>query len=85
MTESVILANPWLTFLLSASFLAQVVFAKMHCHGLFFELIPAAVCACALLFALLLGAELAELSLVLCAFFILSLAQIGKKNKGGEV
>lgn len=83
MTESIILANPWLTFWLSAAFLAQVVFRKLHCRGLLFDLIPAAMCVVGLLFALLLGAELRELSMVLCAFFILSLW--GKERKeGGE-
>lgn len=85
MTESVILSNPWLTFLLGLAFVIQLVLQQKQCRGMFVELLPAFLCVGTLLASLLLGATLTELSLVLCAFFVLSLTQIGKKNEGGEV
>lgn len=72
-TESVILTSPGLTTLLGAAFLGQLVLQRKGCRGAVWELLPAAVCVFALLRALLLGAPLEELALVLCGFFVLSL------------
>lgn len=78
MTQSVILSNPWLTFLLGAAFIMQLVFQQKGCRGTVLELLPAFLCTGTLLASLLLGATLTELSLVLCAFFILSISHLGR-------
>lgn len=78
MTESVILSNPWLTFLLAAAFIMQAVFRQTKSQGVLTELLPTLLCVGTLLGSLLLGASLTELSLVLCVFFILSLTDLGR-------
>lgn len=78
MSESVILSNPWLTFLLGAAFIMQLVCRQKGGRGMLLELLPAFLCEGTLLSSLLLGASFTELSLVLCAFFILSLSHLGR-------
>lgn len=77
MTGSVILSEPALTLLLATALLMQVLFRRRGWRGAVAELIPAALCVLTLLLAVLLGAELEELSLVLCGFFALSLVSRG--------
>lgn len=78
MSESVIASNPWLTFLLGLAFAAELVLQQKKCRGVAAELLPTLLCVGTLLASLLLGATLTELSLVLCAFFILSLSGLRK-------
>lgn len=78
MSESVILSSPWLTFLLGLAFVMELVLQQKRCRGMFVELLPAVLCVGTLLMSLLLGATLTELSLALCAFFILSISHLGR-------
>lgn len=81
MTESVILREPALTLLLATALLMQVLFRRKGWRGAVAELVPALLCVLTLLAAVLLGGELAEVSLVLCSFFALSLASRGGKKQ----
>lgn len=81
MTESVILREPALTLLLATALLMQVLFRRKGWRGAVAELVPALLCVLTLLAAVLLGGELAEVSLVLCGFFALSLASRGGRKQ----
>lgn len=80
MTESVILGSPALVFLLGLAFLMQCVFSYIGVRKGALQLLPAALCAGSLVWAVLSGASLEEASLVLCAFFGLCLARCGRKD-----
>lgn len=81
MSDSVILTHPALTLLLAAAVLMQVLFRKRGWRGAVAELLPAVLCVLTLLAAVLLGAEIEELSLVLCGFFALSLLSGGRTER----
>lgn len=80
MTESVILGSPVLVLLLGLSFLMQLVFIRIGVQGIL-HMLPAALCTGSLVWAVWLGSSLEELSVVLCAFFMLCLAGCGGRKK----
>ena len=81
MAESVILGSPTLVCTLTFAFLMQCIFRHIGIRQAPLQLLPAAVCAVSLVYAVLFGASLEELSLVLCIFFAQCLTGCGRKEK----